>query len=76
MPAGPHKVQTAPAVASEADGGRDALVGGRGEEGESRRLGHWTAMMGMGRAWANAERNKSEEPDVDIMRNILLSKNC
>lgn len=29
---------------------------------ESRRLGHWTAVMEMGREWVSAERNKSEGP--------------
>lgn len=75
-PAAPDKVQTAPAAASEADGGRDALEGGQGEEGGSRRSGHWTATRGTGRAWANAERNKSEEPDIDMKRRFLLSEEC
>lgn len=53
-------VQTVQAGEGEVDDGKGVLGGGGGEEGEARRPGHWTAVMGMGRAWVSAAQNKSE----------------
>lgn len=59
-PAVSGKVQTVQAGAGEVGGGRGVLGGGGGEEGGAGRPGHWTAVMGTGRAWVNAAQNKSE----------------
>lgn len=57
-PAEPDKVQTVQAAAGEV-GGEEGAWDGRGGEGESRRPGHWKAMVGTRRAWANAGQNTS-----------------
>lgn len=53
-------VQTVQVGEGEVDDGKGVLGDGGGGEGGARRQGHWTAVMGMGRAWVNAAQNKSE----------------
>lgn len=54
------RVQTVQAGAGEVGDGKGVLGDVSGEEGEAGRLGHWTAVMGMGKAWVSAAQNKSE----------------
>lgn len=64
-PAVSGRVQTVQAGAGEVGGGKGVWEDGGGEEGEAGRSGHWTAEMGMGRAWVSAAQNKSEGPNRD-----------
>lgn len=61
-PAAWDRVQTVQAGAGEVGGGKGALGDGGGEEGEAGRPGHWTGVMGTGRAWVSVAQNKSEGP--------------
>lgn len=61
-PAASDRVQTVQAGAGEVGDEKGVLGDGGGEEGEAGRPGHWTAVMGMGRAWVSVAQNKSEGP--------------
>lgn len=61
-PAASDRVQTVQAEAGEVGGGKGVLGDVEGEEGEAGMLGHWTAVMGTGRAWVSAAQNMSEGP--------------
>lgn len=66
-----------PAGAGEVGGGKGVLGDGRDEEGEAGRPGHWTAMMGTGRAWASVAQNKSEGPGRERKNyNISFNEGC
>lgn len=58
-------VRTAQAGVGELGGGRGVQVGVGGEVAAAERPGHWTAAMGMGKAWGGAALNKSEGPGKD-----------